>query len=996
MSVSAQFNETFYLTNNADVVVGISQGHFSSALQHFTLFGGKELRAPNSTFDANYYAINNGDVLNAVSAGTFSSVFAHFQAFGEVESRAPSASFAGFDAAGYLAANADVAAAVTAGTFTSALDHFISFGQNETRDGAGITVAPVAGTTFDLVTAAETLTGTANADTFNGIVTTLTAGDSLNGGDGIDTLNFTGTTNVALPGANIQGIEIINVRQTSAALASTDLSLVSGETNVNLVNSNQAATFTNMATGGEYGVVGNGSVTNTGALAIGYAAAADAGVLSFSGGTLGAQAVTITGTGMLTQTINSTGAANVTGAYSGAATTTATTINATTNLTTGAATDFGTTLTINGAGAVNLSATALEATVTTINAAGNSGGVTLTAGTGVTTAVTGSSGNDVITSGAVLTTGSVNAGDGSDTLNIGSNVAHVNTSSLAGKYTGFETLRMSGTLDTSLINGINAIQLTDASTLSNMSAEQAGSVQIRANNIAGTGDAQSFALQVAGGTSDVLTITTGTGTTTAAATDIAALTMNGFETLAIATGDGPTSATGAGATGRTTTVASFTADKLTAINLTGSAVTLTNMATTKAVTVDGTALVGNGLAAASTAGLTVGGSAVSGSTINGSAVRDVFTVGAEGSAYNGNDGNDSITTTIAVLVADGVTDGTIDGGAGTDTLTLTDTTTTLTDNHFTSLSNLETLALTNTTGDASITVGGTFNAAFADGATITTGTIAATKDVALAAGLNNTGIKLTIDATSLVGTAAEVHSIVTGSAADTVTFTGDATYVGVAGAAQGTITISTRAGDDTISVTTGTSVAAGLTTGQFLTITGGTGADTITLSGINGDTVAVGTAQFNIASGDSGTTVGTFDKITGIGLGAEAAGTVGDRLNFDGTGAVATLGSSTDFGTILSHALTNGVATFDDAATHTTALTISASNLADVVGYLAANTATADAVAFLYDDNGDGVNDATMVYSNQAADSLVQLAGSTVLGISATTTIATAGFIAIA
>ena len=71
MSVSAQFNETFYLTNNADVVVGISQGHFSSALQHYTLFGGKELRAPNSTFDPNYYAINNGDVLNAVSAGTF-------------------------------------------------------------------------------------------------------------------------------------------------------------------------------------------------------------------------------------------------------------------------------------------------------------------------------------------------------------------------------------------------------------------------------------------------------------------------------------------------------------------------------------------------------------------------------------------------------------------------------------------------------------------------------------------------------------------------------------------------------------------------------------------------------------------------------------------------------------------------------------------------------------------------------------------------------------
>ena len=59
MSASAIFDENFYLTNNADVVVAISQGFFSSALQHFNLFGGKELRAPNATFNPNYYAINN-------------------------------------------------------------------------------------------------------------------------------------------------------------------------------------------------------------------------------------------------------------------------------------------------------------------------------------------------------------------------------------------------------------------------------------------------------------------------------------------------------------------------------------------------------------------------------------------------------------------------------------------------------------------------------------------------------------------------------------------------------------------------------------------------------------------------------------------------------------------------------------------------------------------------------------------------------------------------
>ena len=45
--------------------------------------------------------------------------------------------------------------------------------------------------------------------------------------------------------------------------------------------------------------------------------------------------------------------------------------------------------------------------------------------------------------------------------------------------------------------------------------------------------------------------------------------------------------------------------------------------------------------------------------------------------------------------------------------------------------------------------------------------------------------------------------------------------------------------------------------------------------------------------------------------------------------------------------------------------------------YLASNTATNDVVAFLYDDNGDGTNDGTMVYHNGSTDSFVLLAGVT-------------------
>ena len=97
MSSSARFDTSYYLSNNADVVLAISQGHFANALDHFNQFGGKELRQPNSSFNPSYYAINNADVLDAVSTGVFSNVFVHYQAFGESENRAPNTNLSTFD-----------------------------------------------------------------------------------------------------------------------------------------------------------------------------------------------------------------------------------------------------------------------------------------------------------------------------------------------------------------------------------------------------------------------------------------------------------------------------------------------------------------------------------------------------------------------------------------------------------------------------------------------------------------------------------------------------------------------------------------------------------------------------------------------------------------------------------------------------------------------------------------------------------------------------------
>ena len=250
MSSSANFDANFYLTNNADVTLAISQGHFANALDHFNQFGGKELRAPNATFDPSYYAINNSDVLNAVSAGVFPNVFAHFQAFGESENRAPTSAFAGFDAAGYLAANADVAAAVTAGSFTSALDHFIQFGQNEARSGAGITGGStgIAGSSFTLTTGADVagktsastnsiasdfrFTDAAN-ETIEADIGTLNATDTLLDGSSTDNdaMNITLNGNSNTFTAN--RIETLNVNM-AAGTPVLDMTNVTNSTNINV------------------------------------------------------------------------------------------------------------------------------------------------------------------------------------------------------------------------------------------------------------------------------------------------------------------------------------------------------------------------------------------------------------------------------------------------------------------------------------------------------------------------------------------------------------------------------------------------------------------------------------------------------------------------------------------------------------------------------------------------------------------------------------------
>jgi hypothetical protein len=409
---------------------------------------------------------------------------------------------------------------------------------------------------------------------------------------------------------------------------------------------------------------------------------------------------------------------------------------------------------------------------------------------------------------------------------------------------------------------------------------------------------------------------------------------------------------------------------VTAINLTGAAVTITDASTTKATTIDGSALTGI---------LTIGGDLITGSTVTGGAGKDVLTVGANnGSTYNGGASDDAFSATAAQMAATGTADTVVDGGAGTkDKLTITGTPT-LTDNHFTNVLNAEQLTTSNT-ASTSITAGGSFKAAFSDGVTITTGALINTATYTFSGGLYDKDTTITVNGGLLVGdAAAEDVTVTTGAGSDTITIQTDDTFIGQVGD-SGTIAIVANAGDDTIVFDYGNLVA--LTNSQVATIDAGTGADTIT-KGTNADnsTTVQAATIYTINAGDSLTTAAGHDTITGFEFADNT--NQSDVLQFDGTAAVGTLATSTDAGAILSHSITDGIATFDDAAVHATALVISDSNLTDVISYLNSNSNNNGVVGFLFDSTGNGANDATMIYHNAAAsavNSLVQLSGVTAL-----------------
>jgi len=876
------------------------------------------------------------------------------------------------------------------------------------------------------VDAGTAFTGGAGNDTFSGLsaatnaalTDTLTITDVINGGAGIDTLNITVSaenTDVT-HGALISNIENINVRNVAATTIVATYAAGAGVTGVASTLSTGDVAFTNLAAGTTVGYVGNGSVVN-GALSATYVAAATgAATLNISGGTTVGAATTgnvaLVGAAITSVVVNSTGAANTIGNVAGMGSATAVTVNATSNLTTlliggitgatsltlnanggsittGAVTAAAATtvaitgtsavttnlaavnaptITVSGSGAVALGTlNALAATVTSTQTAGS---LTLTAGSLVTAKITGGAGNDVLTTGAVLTTGFMDGGAGTDTLIIGTNVAHVNTTSLAAKYTNFETLRLQGTLDMALLPSITAIELNaGASVLTNMTTTQAAAVTALGDLTTTT-----LTLATSSGTTDVLNLKMGTGLTTAAATNSGVLTITGFETLNLSTNAGPTATAVAN---RTSTVTGAIVDtSLTAVNLTGTAFVFTDISSSKAVAWNGSALIGDGNAvAASVKGLTVAGNAFAGSTITGSNFVDSFTIGAVGSTYNAGAGNDLVISTQAVFAGSVA----VDGGAGTtDVMRITDTavttaTLTIDDNAYKVVSGFETVNFSGAVaGDFLWTLGGYANAV----ATANSGVITATA-TAFASAV--TADIVTVDASGLSGTNAlnlttsNVVGVAAGNTgATTITGSGGADTISITetGAATANnarvITVNGGNGNDTITVTSNTAGA--------ITISGGAGNDTI-VGSVRADIITGGTGQdvmtggaaiantFVFAAGDSGLPSATvFDTITDFAAVAANVISVGAQLVLGSTSVVASgvAGLGND----------DGVKATFNAADNTFAL-----KLAAVENALSSNTNTNLETAIFVDGIDTYVFIADGVAGIGANDILIKLVG---------------------
>lgn len=603
-----------------------------------------------------------------------------------------------------LTSDATFGAAATAWNdkITAARAYTVAYTDDVTVDYS----APVTGKTFTLTTSADDTVGTAGNDTFSAQVnltttaqSTFTAGDSITGGSGTDTLSITaeglegtGATGWTLAAASTIGVEIIKVRNLTDEIVTVNTDNFSGDTTLVNDRSTAAVKFTNIGSN-DVTIIGDGSTSigNT-TIDVGATSVTDALTINIQDGVKGTGAIAFADADAdwTSVTINSTGAANTVGSIDlgDGDGVTSLTINATKGLTLSSGSTIngfkstGATITVAGATTTNVSIGTIDSAVTSVDASGlTAAGLTATTAV-ATAAIVGGQGNDSITIGVGKTTGTTALGDGIDTVTTTAD-AYIDTAAEGALITGAETLNIShtNTIDTtftdrtqdvSLVSGITKVGISTFALTSTTSNDGDTAVAVGFTKLGSSvadltisglsltdgsdSNDDSVALTVTASravdtTADSLNITLGsasaeTGVGMAATTDALTLsiTVDNEETLSIAS------------TGAANYVTALSAADATSLTLTGSkALTIAGVTAANLRTVDASAMTG----AASV--VAVNNLA---NTITGGSANDTLVGGTGADSITGNDGADSLTA--------GAGNDYVSGGAGNDTLTAED------------------------------------------------------------------------------------------------------------------------------------------------------------------------------------------------------------------------------------------------------------------------------------------------------------------------------------
>jgi trimeric autotransporter adhesin len=603
--------------------------------------------------------------------------------------------------------NDKVAAALTASQATGSI-------------GGSFDKVNIASTSITLTTGADSRTGGAGNDTFDGSLNasgaiTYQASDILNGGSGNDILiaATNSATDSTITPSGLTSVEQVRFTNTGAGSLTVSLAQSTGITEVGSVSSTGAVSFT-----GAKGVPDARLQSNTGAVSLTHdvtalTGAADVQKVSLSGVTSALtiarssstsanvlESIAITAADSASTlsnlTVSSTGASKIT--VDGSQNVTITALTDATSTGAGVATLDATALTgnltmgsgsssIDGAGVgVTLNQTSAAST-DTLNLAANGAAITGGAGNDV---LVGGAGNDVISGGAgndaiwgavgndnlsggagddtfyvgtlLSIRDTIAGGDGNDTLVLGA-AASTGTSGAAKNVTGVERITLNADVaqDMAAFDAtVNRVNMNVAGTAYNFTNAGAAvaTVGITANVTAQLSRATDTA-------ADAITVAFGSATSPTAR--VATLTLNNEETVTLTT-----SGLAVSGTSPTHVVTSLTAGAATKLVASGSAnLTLTAATAALVTAVDAGAMTGqfNMGAAVNNLNVAITGGAHNDTLVGGSG-NDVIVTGEGNNTVTAGDGRNSVTGgTGNDNITSGSGNDTIDAGAGNDFIT---------------------------------------------------------------------------------------------------------------------------------------------------------------------------------------------------------------------------------------------------------------------------------------------------------------------------------------